>query len=66
MNSGWYDIGLEYINIVFLLFTTGLMVLYSCMGYMSTRNSVHYRNKNSFGKLMLKSRNKALSTGRDR
>ena len=51
MNSGWYDIGLEYINIVFLLFTTGLMVLYSCMGYMSTRNSVHYRNKNSFGKL---------------
>ena len=51
MNSGWYDIGLEYINIVFLLFTTGLMVLYTGMGYLSTRNSVHYRNKNSFGKL---------------
>ena len=51
MNSGLYDIGLEYINIVFLLFTTGLMVLYSCMGYLSTRNSLHYRNKNSFGQL---------------
>lgn len=51
MHSALFDIALEYINIVFLLFTTGLIVLYTGMGYLSTRNSVHYRNKNSFGRL---------------
>jgi cellulose synthase/poly-beta-1,6-N-acetylglucosamine synthase-like glycosyltransferase len=46
-----FNIILEYINIVFLMFTTGLMVMFTGMGYLSTRNSVHYRNKNSFGAL---------------
>ena len=51
MDSGLFNIILEYINIVFLMFTTGLMIMYTGMGYLSTRNSVHYRNKNSFGQL---------------
>ena len=51
MDSGFYNIVLEYINIVFLMFTTGLMIMYTAMGYLSTRHSVHYRHKNSFGQL---------------
>ena len=51
MDSGLFNIILEYINIVFLMFTTGLMIMYTGMGYLSSRNSIHYRNKNSFGQL---------------
>lgn len=49
MGSGIFDIVLEYINIVFLLFTVVLFTMFTAMGYLSTRNSIHYRNKNSFG-----------------
>ena len=48
MDSGLFNIILEYINIVFLVFTLVLFTLFSAMGYLSTRNSIHYKNKNSF------------------
>lgn len=48
MDSGLFNILIEYLNIVFLLFTVVLFTLFSIMGYLSTRNSIHYRNKNSF------------------
>ena len=51
MDSGVFNIILEYINIVFLMFTVVLFTMFSIMGYLSTRNSIHYRNKNSFGDL---------------
>ncbi|MDC6354081.1 MULTISPECIES: glycosyltransferase family 2 protein [Robiginitalea] len=49
MNSEVFDILLDYINIVFLLFTVVLFTLFTIMGYLSTRNSIHYRHKNSIG-----------------
>ncbi|WP_088341165.1 glycosyltransferase family 2 protein [Robiginitalea sediminis] len=49
MNSGAFDILLEYINIVFLVFTLVLFLLFTAMGYLSSRSSIHYRNKNSVG-----------------
>ena len=49
MSSGLFDILLEYINIVFLIFTIVLFTLFSLMGYLSTRNSIHYRNKSRVG-----------------
>lgn len=48
MDSGLFNILIEYLNIVFLLFTVVLFTLFSIMGYLSTRNSIHYKNKNSF------------------
>lgn len=51
MDSGLFNIILEYINIVFLVFTVLLFTLFSAMGYLSTRNSIHYKRKNSFGDL---------------
>jgi cellulose synthase/poly-beta-1,6-N-acetylglucosamine synthase-like glycosyltransferase len=48
MDSGLFNILIEYLNIVFLLFTVVLFILFSIMGYLSTRNSIHYKNKNSF------------------
>ncbi len=48
MDSGVFNILLEYINMVFIVFTILLFCLFSAMGYLSTRNSLHYRNKNSF------------------
>ena len=51
MDNSLFNIILEYINLVFLIFTSGLMLLLTAMGYLSTRQSVHYRNKNSFGTL---------------
>lgn len=51
MDSTVWNIILEYINIVFFLFTVVLFTLFSIMGYLSTRNSIHYRNKNSFNDL---------------
>ena len=38
-------------NVVFLVFSTVLFSMFSIMGYLSARNSIHYRNKNSFGDL---------------
>jgi cellulose synthase/poly-beta-1,6-N-acetylglucosamine synthase-like glycosyltransferase len=49
MDNGLLDIIIEYINIVFLVFTVVLFAMFSLMGYLSTRNYIHYRNKNSFG-----------------
>lgn len=49
MNSEVFDILLDYINIVFLVFTVVLFTIFTIMGYLSTRNSIHYRNKNSIG-----------------
>lgn len=51
MDSGLFNIVLDYINIVFLVFTVVLFTLFSIMGYLSTRNSIHYKAKNSFGDL---------------
>ena len=51
MDSGVFNMILEYINIVFLMFTIILFTMFTIMGYLSTRNSIHYRNKNSFGDL---------------
>ncbi|SHI88319.1 glycosyltransferase family 2 protein [Pseudozobellia thermophila] len=51
MDSTLFHIILEYINTVFLVFTVVLFALFTFMGYLSTRNSIHYRKKNSFGDL---------------
>ncbi|MEN8788008.1 MAG: glycosyltransferase family 2 protein, partial [Flavobacteriaceae bacterium] len=51
MDSGLFNLILDYINIVFLVFTVVLFSLFSIMGYLSTRNSLHYKHKNSFGDL---------------
>ncbi|WP_297703852.1 glycosyltransferase [uncultured Eudoraea sp.] len=48
MDSSLFKIFIDYINIVFLVFTVVLFAMFSIMGYLSTRNSIHYRNKNSF------------------
>jgi cellulose synthase/poly-beta-1,6-N-acetylglucosamine synthase-like glycosyltransferase len=48
MDSGLFNLILDYINIVFLVFTVVLFSLFSIMGYLSTRNSLHYKHKNSF------------------
>lgn len=51
MDSGIFNVILEYINIVFLVFTLMLFLIFSTMGYLSTQNSIHYKKKNSFGDL---------------
>ncbi|MET7029205.1 glycosyltransferase family 2 protein [Sediminicola luteus] len=51
MDSGLLNIILDYINIVFLVFTVVLFIMFTFMGYLSTRNSLHYKHKNSFGDL---------------
>ncbi|MBT8183658.1 MAG: glycosyltransferase family 2 protein [Eudoraea sp.] len=51
MDSGLFNVILEYINIVFMMFTMTLFIIFSTMGYLSTRNSIHYKKKNSFGDL---------------
>ncbi|MDO1499276.1 glycosyltransferase family 2 protein [Winogradskyella maritima] len=48
MDSELFGIVLEYINFVFFMFTMILFIMFSAMAYFSTRNSIHYRNKNSF------------------
>lgn len=51
MDNSLFDILVEYINTVFLIFTTALLLMFSTLGYLSARQSIHYRNKNSFGDL---------------
>lgn len=51
MGSEFFNIILEYINIVFFVFTIVLFTMFTVMAYFSTRNSIHYRNKNSFNDL---------------
>lgn len=48
MDNGVLHILIEYLNVIFLLFTTILFTMFSVMGYLSTRNSLHYKHKNSF------------------
>ncbi|MGI9551274.1 MAG: glycosyltransferase family 2 protein [Aurantibacter sp.] len=49
MDGEVLNVIIEYINTVFMVFTVVLFTLFTVMGYLSTRNSIHYRNKNSFG-----------------
>ncbi len=49
MGNGLLDILLEYINIVFLTFTAVLFTGFAIMAYLSSRNSIHYRNKSQVG-----------------
>ncbi len=49
MDNGLFNILLEYLNIVFMVFSAVLFALYFLMAYLATRNSIHYKNKNSFG-----------------
>lgn len=49
MSNGLLDIVLEYINIVFLTFTAVLFAGFTLMAYLSSRNSIHYRNKSGVG-----------------
>ncbi|MDP5231528.1 MAG: glycosyltransferase family 2 protein [Cellulophaga sp.] len=51
MDSGVFNVLLEYINVVFFTFSLILFSLFVVMGYLSSRNSIHYKNKNSFGDL---------------
>ena len=51
MSTSLFDIILEYIDLVFLLFSSMLFCLFVFMGYFSTRGSLHYKHKNSFGDL---------------
>ncbi|MRH99393.1 glycosyltransferase [Kriegella sp. EG-1] len=51
MNEEFLNIILQYMNIVFLVFTTVLFGGYIVMCYLATRNSLHYKHKNSFGDL---------------
>jgi cellulose synthase/poly-beta-1,6-N-acetylglucosamine synthase-like glycosyltransferase len=51
MDSGIFNIIIEYINIVFLTYTVVLFTLFTAMGYLASRNSFHYKHKNSFGDL---------------
>lgn len=51
MDSTAWNIILEYINMVFFMFTVVLFTMFTIMGYLSTRNSIHYRHKNSFNDL---------------
>ncbi len=41
----------EYLNIVFLVFTATLFCMFAFMAYLSSRSSLHYKHKNSFGDL---------------
>lgn len=51
MDNDVFSLVLDYINIVFFVFTVVLFTLFSVMGYLSTKGSLHYKNKNSFGDL---------------
>ncbi|MBT8280531.1 MAG: glycosyltransferase [Muriicola sp.] len=49
MDNSVFNVILEYLNIVFLVFSLVLFSLYILMAYLATRNSIHYKHKNSFG-----------------
>lgn len=51
MDSEIFNILLEYLNIIFVMFTTALFIVFTVMTYLSTKNSIHYRRKNSFNDL---------------
>ncbi|WBU89112.1 glycosyltransferase family 2 protein [Cellulophaga omnivescoria] len=49
--SDFFTIIVDYINIIFLMFTIVLFSGYTVMGYLATKHTLHYRRKNSFGDL---------------
>ncbi|MRX63981.1 glycosyltransferase family 2 protein [Maribacter luteus] len=51
MDNDLLNIILDYINIVFLTYTVVLFALFTAMGYLASRNSLHYKHKNSFDDL---------------
>ncbi len=51
MDSGFLNTFIEYLNIVFFVFTVVLFTLFTAMAYFASRNSIHYKNKNSFNDL---------------
>ncbi len=50
-DSDFFNIVVNYINIIFLMFTIILFTGYTVMGYLATKHTLHYRRKNSFGDL---------------
>ncbi|MGA9239847.1 glycosyltransferase family 2 protein, partial [Robiginitalea sp.] len=46
-----FQMSVEYINIVFLVFALVLFTLFTTIGYLSSRSSLHYRKKHSIGDL---------------
>ncbi len=51
MNNDVFNVVLEYLNIVFLVFSGTLFTLYIFMAYFATKNAIHYKKKNSFGNI---------------
>ncbi len=51
MDGGLFNVLLQYLNIVFLMFTFSLFIIFSGMAYLATRNSLHYKKKNMVGDL---------------
>ena len=49
--NDFFTIVVDYINIIFLMFTIILFAGYTVMGYLATKHTLHYRRKNSFGDL---------------
>lgn len=49
--SDFFTIVVDYINVIFLMFTIVLFSGYTVMGYLATKHTLHYRRKNSFGDL---------------
>jgi len=48
MDNGVFQIILEYLSIVFMLFAGILFTLFIAMGILSTKNLLNYQRKNSF------------------
>ena len=48
MQGDLFNVILDYINIVFLVFSLVLFIMFCIMAYLATRNSIHYIHKNSF------------------
>ena len=46
-----FQMSVEYINIVFLVFALVLFTLFTTIGYLSSRSSLHYRKKHRIGDL---------------
>lgn len=50
-DNEFFYTAVDYINIVFLVFTVVLFSGYTVMGYLATKQTLHYKRKNSFGDL---------------
>ncbi|MEX0273151.1 MAG: glycosyltransferase family 2 protein, partial [Flavobacteriaceae bacterium] len=49
MDNAIFNSILDYISGVFLIFTVVLFTLFTAMAFLSTKKSMRYRHKNSFG-----------------